>query len=176
MYSDDKIIEGIIRGDVEAYRMLFRRYYVVVMRFIWKMLKDRHAAEDIAQNIFLKIWQGRHCLDSKRSIKGLLFSMSKNEAINVLKAQRLNVVSMDNAPVEHIGGGCSIDEVLEAVELDRMVARCVDSMPPQRKAVFVMSRYRNMSNEEIARSLDISKRTVESHLNKALKELRKSFN
>ncbi len=105
MYSDDKIIEGIIRGDVEAYRMLFRRYYVVVMRFIWKMLKDRHAAEDIAQNIFLKIWQGRHCLDSKRSIKGLLFSMSKNEAINVLKAQRLNVVSMDNAPVEHIGGG-----------------------------------------------------------------------
>lgn len=85
--------------------MLFRRYYVVVMRFIWKMLKDRHAAEDIAQNIFLKIWQGRHCLDSKRSIKGLLFSMSKNEAINVLKAQRLNVVSMDNAPVEHIGGG-----------------------------------------------------------------------
>jgi RNA polymerase sigma-70 factor (ECF subfamily) len=81
MYSDDKIIEGIIRSDAEAYRMLFRRYYVVVHNFIQRLIKDADSAEDIAQNIFLKIWQGRHCLDSKRSIKGLLFAMAKNESL-----------------------------------------------------------------------------------------------
>ena len=95
MYSDDKIIEGIIRGDVEAYRMLFHRYYVVVMRFIWKLLKDRETAEDVAQNIFLKIWQGRNCLDSKRSIKNLLFTMAKNESINILKSTRMLTVRLE---------------------------------------------------------------------------------
>ena len=58
MYSDDKIIEGIIKSDAEAYRMLFRRYYVVVLNFIQKIIKEKDAAEDIAQNIFLKIWGG----------------------------------------------------------------------------------------------------------------------
>lgn len=106
MYSDDKIIEGIIRGDVEAYRMLFHRYYVVVMRFIWKLLKDRETAEDVAQNIFLKIWQGRNCLDSKRSIKNLLFTMAKNESINILKSARMLTVRLEaEAESMIIGGG-----------------------------------------------------------------------
>lgn len=177
MYSDDKIIEGIIRGDVEAYRMLFHRYYVVVMRFIWKLLKDRETAEDVAQNIFLKIWQGRNCLDSKRSIKNLLFTMAKNESINILKSARMLTVRLEAEAESMItGGGYRTDEILEAVELDRQVAKCVDSLPPQCRTVFLMSRYRNMSNDEIARCLNISKRTVESHISKALKELRKSLN
>lgn len=105
MYSDDKIIEGIIRGDVEAYRMLFHRYYVVVMRFIWKLLKDRETAEDVAQNIFLKIWQGRNCLDSKRSIKNLLFTMAKNESINILKSTRMLTVRLEAEAESMITGG-----------------------------------------------------------------------
>lgn len=105
MYSDDKIIEGIIRGDVEAYRMLFHRYYVVVMRFIWKLLKDRETAEDVAQNIFLKIWQGRNCLDSKRSIKNLLFTMAKNESINILKSARMLTVRLEAEAESMITGG-----------------------------------------------------------------------
>ncbi len=177
MYSDDKIIEGIIRGDVEAYRMLFHRYYVVVMRFIWKLLKDRESAEDVAQNIFLKIWQGRNCLDSKRSIKNLLFTMAKNESINILKSTGMLTVRLEAEAESMITrGGYRADEILDAVELDRQVAKCVDSLPPQCRTVFLMSRYRNMSNDEIARCLNISKRTVESHISKALKELRKSLN
>lgn len=157
--------------------MLFHRYYVVVMRFIWKLLKDRETAEDVAQNIFLKIWQGRNCLDSKRSIKNLLFTMAKNESINILKSARMLTVRLEAEAESMItGGGYRADEILDAVELDRQVAKCVDSLPPQCRTVFLMSRYRNMSNDEIARCLNISKRTVESHISKALKELRKSLN
>lgn len=158
--------------------MLFHRYYVVVMRFIWKLLKDRESAEDVAQNIFLKIWQGRNCLDSKRSIKSLLFTMAKNESINILKSAKALTVRLE-AEAESLnisGGGYRADEILDAVELDRQVAKCVESLPPQCKTVFLMSRYRNMSNDEIAKYLNLSKRTVESHISRALKELRKSLN
>lgn len=86
--------------------MLFHRYYVVVMRFIWKLLKDRESAEDVAQNIFLKIWQGRNCLDSKRSIKSLLFTMAKNESINILKSAKALTVRLEaEAESLNISGG-----------------------------------------------------------------------
>lgn len=85
--------------------MLFHRYYVVVMRFIWKLLKDRETAEDVAQNIFLKIWQGRNCLDSKRSIKNLLFTMAKNESINILKSTRMLTVRLEAETESMITGG-----------------------------------------------------------------------
>lgn len=176
MFDDDKIIDGIIRGNVKAYRMLFKRYYVVVMRFIWKLIKDEHLAEDIAQNIFLKIWQGRHCLDSKRSIKSLLFTMAKNESINFLKSKRLDTIQVENISPNMIGGGYKPDDNIDAIELDRQIVRCVGNLSPQVRKVFMMSRYRNLSNDDIAKQLNLSKRTVESYLTQALKELRKSLN
>lgn len=175
MYSDDKIIEGIIRSDAEAYRMLFRRYYVVVHNFIQRFIKDADSAEDIAQNIFLKIWQGRHCLDSKRSIKGLLFAMAKNESLNFLKSRRL-VEERRVELFENVIDNNSVTDIMDALELDRNIVRSLNSMPEQRRKVFVLSRYRNMSNEEIATLLKLSKRTVEGHISEALKGLRKSVN
>ena len=178
MYSDDKIIEGIIRGDVMAYEMLFLRYYVVVMRFICKLIKNPQLAEDTAQDIFLKIWQGRHCLDSKRSIKGLLYSMAKNASINILKSKNSNQVRIDSlSPEISWGGVCNtVEEDMNALELNSMVIKNLEKLPPQCRRIFVMSRYRNMSNDEIAAYLNISKRTVEVQISNALKELRNQLN
>ena len=175
MYSDDKIIEGIIKSDAEAYRMLFRRYYVVVLNFIHKIIKDKDAAEDIAQNIFLKIWEGRNCLDSKRSIKGLLFTMAKNKSLNYLKSQRL-ITERRVDVFDDMVGKDIVSEMIDALELDRNVYRILKLMPEQRRKVFVLSRYRNMTNDEIAVQLNLSKRTVEGHISEALKDLRKSMN
>ena len=155
--------------------MLFRRYYVVVLNFIHKIIKDKDAAEDIAQNIFLKIWEGRTCLDSKRSIKGLLFTMAKNQSLNYLKSQRL-ITERRVDVFDDMVGKDIVSEMIDALELDRNVYRTLKLMPEQRRKVFVLSRYRNMTNDEIAVQLNLSKRTVEGHISEALKDLRKSMN
>ena len=175
MYSDDKIIEGIIKSDAEAYRMLFRRYYVVVLNFIRKLIKDQESSEDIAQNIFLKIWRGRHCLDSKRSIKGLLFAMAKNESFNYLKACR-RIADRKVDLCDEVIDNCSATDKIDALELDRNIVRSLNRMPEQRRRVFIMSRYHNLPNEEIAKTLNLSRRTIEGHISEALKDLRKSMN
>lgn len=155
--------------------MLFRRYYVVVLNFIQKIIKEKDAAEDIAQNIFLKIWGGRNCLDSKRSIKGLLFTMARNESLNYLKSQRL-IAERRVELFDEVMENSSVVEMFDALELDRNIYRLLKLMPEQRRKVFVLSRYRNMSNDEIAVRLNLSKRTVEGHISEALKDLRKSMN
>ena len=77
---------------------------------------------------------------------------------------------------ENVIDNNSVTDIMDALELDRNIVRSLNLMPEQRRKVFVLSRYRNMSNEEIATLLKLSKRTVEGHISEALKGLRKSVN
>ena len=87
MISDTKAVGQLIKGNVSAYEFLFRKYYGTVYCFVRNMLKDRSAAEDIAQNIFMRIWLNRASLHPDKPIKHLLFVMAKNEALDVLKSK-----------------------------------------------------------------------------------------
>lgn len=101
--------------------------------------------------------------------------MAKNESLNFLKSlKRIEERRVDL--FENVIDNNSVTDIMDAVELDRNICRSLNLMPEQRRRVFVLSRYRNMSNEEIAALLKLSKRTVEGHISEALKDLRKSVN
>lgn len=162
------ILRDIAIGDSEAFKTLFEMFYPKVKVFLVKFLKDGKAAEDIAQDIFVKLWSMGHSLPEINSFNTYLYRMTKNAAINYLRDKKFSV-DVSELPILDDG---DIEQEYYRKEKELLVRLTVEQMPPQRRKVFTMSRYQGMTNEEIAKSLGLSKHTVENHLSLALKELR----
>lgn len=178
-YSDGKLIESLLSGsgDVDAYELIFHKYYPMVLNFIKGMLKDNVRAEDVAQNIFMKLWLNRHSLHKDQSLKNYLCVLARNEVINILSSKASRYVTLHaQLPDTYSDRGQDVDERLAFLETNAKLRQDIEAMPPQRRMVFKMSRYENMSNIDIAIKMNLSVRTVEKHIELALKDLRKSMN
>lgn len=174
--DDSELISAIIRGEVSAYEQLFERYYPTLLHFIRGMLKDDHMAEDIAQNTFMKLWIHREKLDSTLSVKNYLFVLSKREIYNIFKAKRTTMLSLQPQMSDRdIADRSTAEEHYNYTELNALLMQGISKMPPQRQLIFRMSRYEHLSNREIADRLDLSVRTVDKHIELALKDLHNSL-
>lgn len=162
------ILCDIAAGDTEAFKTLFEMFYPKVKVFLVKLLKDAKASEDIAQDIFVKLWSMGPSLPEISSFNAYLYRMTKNAAINYLRDRK---PSVDISELLIMCDG-DIEQEYYRKEKELLVRLAVEQMPSQRKRIFTMSRYQGMTNDEIAKSLGLSKHTVENHLTLALKELR----
>ena len=175
-YSDDKLIHDLCQEggeDKDAFERLFHRYYPMVLNFVKGIVKNYVVAEDIAQNTFVKLWLNRFSLQPGLSLKNYLCVLSRNESINFLRSAKehnMSIVQNDS-----YAQNPTIEELLSFSETNNMIRTQIDSLPPQRRAVFIMSRYEHMSNMEIAVKLNLSVRTVEKHIELAIKDLRQSM-
>ena len=175
-FPDDRLIvdlheEGV---DIAAFERLFHRYYPMVLGFIRALVKNQAVAEDIAQNSFMKLWLNRYSLQPGLSIKNYLCVISRNEAINFLRSSQTKGVQLEPQLEPHVQNP-TVDDWLNFTETNTQIRNNIDALPPQRKTIFKMSRYEHMSNMEIAVKLNLSVRTVEKHIELALKDLRRSM-
>ena len=165
------IIKRLSEGDQRAYRVVFEHYYPRVWEFIRRIVKSESLAEDIAQDIFVKIWERREMFGVEvHSFSNYLYVMSRNAAINALRhSDRIAPLAEDAifSTDNH-----SVEEDYYAREKELIIRLTVCRMPEQRRKIFEMSRYMGMDNQTIAHTLNISKKTVENHLTLALKTLR----
>lgn len=175
-YPDERLIAELCKEgvDKEAFERLFHRYYPMVLNFTKALVKDSVVAEDIAQNSFMKLWLNRLSLRQDLSVKNYLCILSRNEAINYLRSARSKNVVLDPQFESHLQNA-NIDDWMSFAETNVRLRNNIDALPPQRRTVFMMSRYEHMSNTEIAVKLNISVRTVEKHIELALKDLRRSM-
>lgn len=162
------ILQDIASGDNEAFKTLFNIFFPKVKVFLVKFLKDDKAAEDIAQDIFVKIWSLRQALPEIKSFNTYLYRMTRNAALNHLRDKMVTLEISDMS----IRDDRDVEQEYYRKEKELLIRLVVDQMPPQRRKVFTMSRYMGMTNDQIAKSLSISKHTVENHLSLSLKELR----
>jgi RNA polymerase sigma-70 factor (ECF subfamily) len=175
-YSDDRLIHDLCQEgvDKDAFERLFNRYYPMVFNFVKGLVKNPVVAEDIAQNTFVKLWLNRFSLQQGQSVKNYLCVLSRNESINFLRsgmARNTSMLPHNDLCIQKP----TVEEWMNFTETSNIIRSNVDAMPPQRRAVFMMSRYEHMSNMEIAVKLNLSIRTVEKHIELALKDLRQSM-
>lgn len=175
-YSDDRLLHDLSQEgvDKDAFERLFHRYYPMVLNFVKGLLKNPVVAEDIAQNTFVKLWLNRFSLQPGQSVKNYLYVLARNESINFLRSGKARSISM-NLSHDVYPQNPTIEDWMNFTETSNLIRANIDALPPQRRAVFVMSRYEHMSNMEIAAKLNLSVRTVEKHIELALKELRHSM-
>lgn len=164
-------LERISNGDEKAFKELFSYYYPKVKVFLAKLTAASAASDDIAQEIFVKIWLRRETLAHIDNFGAYLYSMTRNAAYDHLKSQKIDISLDDFDAIEDQ----LIEESLDTDKKRKLVNEIVDKMPKKRRQVFVKSRIEGKSNEQIATEMGLSKKTVENHINLALKMLRKTL-
>lgn len=170
------LISGLKRGDHDSYETLFRLYYAKFVKFADSIIKDRQAAQDLVQEAFIKVWQNREKLDENLSIENYIYVIVKRLVLNYIRDCK-EAESIDNESAGQIRNNPSDsqDLLLIANETRFRIQNIVENMPAQRKKVFIMSRYRHLSNKEIAEELNITVKAVERHITLALADLRKNI-
>lgn len=157
--------------NYEAFiEQLFRAHYAALCRTVYPIVRDQDTAEDIVQDVFMKIWRNQTNLDTEQSVKAYLFRAAINTALNFLEKNR-RTTPWDDAWADQYGAN-STEENIAYQETEQKVARALEQLPPKCKVVFSLSRFEEMSYAEIAQHLSISVKAVEKHMGKALQIMR----
>ena len=163
------------KKEQEAYfESLFNKWYASLCNTVYRIVRNQDAAEDIVQDVFVKLWEKRDELQLL-TIKSYLFRASINTALNYTGKSKLRPLATEESLALAPSDRVNADEHLEAEELDKKIITIIDNLPPACKNVFVLSRTEQLSYKEIAITLNISVKTVENQMGKALKLLREQL-
>lgn len=163
---------ALSQGSIKDFDNLFLLYYPRVKTFIESMLDDEETAEDLAQDTFIRLWTYKASFAQVMNINAYIYQTAKHVLYTYLD-KKLNTLTIGIEYIKEIPSLEQIEEIVYSHELESLINCAIDNMPPQRKEVFRMSRKDGLSNEEISKQLNISKRTVETHISMALATLRK---
>jgi RNA polymerase sigma-70 factor (ECF subfamily) len=170
---DPGCVERIRAGDSIAFELLFRFYYPRLCQFTIRMVRDSAEAEQLVQDIFLNIWQMRESWSPQGPVRSYLYRAARNQALNYLKSHKLDV-DIEQPEVQAAAvAQFSLQEDYERKELLVAVQQAIELLPPRCRLVFVLHRQDGLTYSEIADVLDISTKTVETQIGRALKILRK---
>ncbi len=169
MEKDFVFVEKLKNGDNNAYTLLMNDYYKNLCGYANLFTKDPSKSEDIVQNIFVKIWIYRKKIDPNISIKKYLYKSVYNEFIDQYRKNK-SVISLEEKYLKVIDTIID-DNSLDIEKLMMNVNREIDKLPEKCKRVFILNKKEGLTHNEIAEYLQISTKTVESHITRAFKIL-----
>ena len=164
--------EQIRLGNKPAFEQVFRSYYSLLCRYAKSLLNDLDEAEEVVQNTFYIIWNKRESLEIKTSVKAYLYKAVHNDCLNKLKHLKVRKVYADDYKNSMGKAYEDSGKLLQAKELRQKIDEALANLPEQCGRVFKLSRFEELKYAEIAEQLNISVKTVEIHMTKALKLMR----
>lgn len=171
-----ELLTRLKNGDVLAFDQVYELYSHKLYSFVFKILKNEADADDIVQEVFVKIWESRYKLDDHKLLSSYIFTIAYNHSIDLIR-KRIN----SNKYLEHLKNSSilystpnSISE-LEFNELNTQVKKLIANLPERQKQVYLLHKEKGLTYPEIAEHMGISKNTVENHMAKALKYLRSNI-
>lgn len=172
--TERELIASLKLGDEVAFTALYKLYWPKVHNFSRLYLSSMDEVEEIVQEVFVKLWEARIFLKEDESFKGFLFIITRNLIFNQFRksfnenAYKMTV--LNSANIEY-----DIESEMNATDLQIYIKKLISDLTPRQQEVFRMSREAHLSYKEIAMRLSISEKTVERHINEALKFLRKNI-
>lgn len=161
--SEEKdILLQVAQGDERAFRILFNKYHHKLGSYIYHITRSQELAQEIVQDVFLKIWTNRTSLAGIVNFHAYLFVISKNHALNSLKK-----IAHEKALTTHLDVliyETQTEEAGEDSERYILVDEAIDQLPQQQKIVYLLSRHERMQYAEIASRLNLSRETVKKYL------------
>ena len=171
--EDKELLFRLKAGDEMAISLLYQKYWQPLYLSSFNILRDQQICEDIIQDIFITVWNKRREIEIKSSLKAYLFASVRYEVFRQIRHGAVredifeNVHERLQTPAEYGN--------IEHKELAGQIKAAVDVLPEKCRQVFKLSREEQLSHKEIAHQLHISTKTVENHLNKALRQLRNAL-
>lgn len=151
---------------------MFKAHYKELHSYAAVMLRDEDTAEEIVQSMFLKFWEKRELLNVQTSIKAYLYKCVYNDSLNYLKHQKVKTKYQDFAAYTMNDHHEAASSRVELTELQYKLQEALNELPEHCRTIFQMSRFEELKYREIAEQLDLSIKTVENQMGKALKILR----
>ncbi len=169
-YSGPDWFEKIRKGDTYAYECLFKEFYENLVNFAFQYVKDIQIAENLVQDVFLKIWNRREKLKIISNVKSYLFTSVKNHALNFLQREKVRFEPLDEAETkEYLKNPF---EELEEKEILSKVHDSIEELPEKCRITYKLFIHNEFSYSEIAEIQNVSVNTVKTHMFRAVKTLR----
>ncbi len=163
--ADELLMRQAQDGDRDAFLDLVRRHQRGVYGYLWKMCRDAHEAEDLAQETFLSVWRARTTWDARLPFRPWLYRIARNALGQALRTWR-------TPPAQVVEGASMPSAALEREELVGALRACVDALPREQKEVLVLRQNEGLTLEEIAGVLQIPVGTVKTRYSAGLVSLR----
>jgi RNA polymerase sigma-70 factor (ECF subfamily) len=161
-------------GDQSAFEQIYLRYMPSVRNYLAVFTRSKEVGREIAQDVFVKLWENRESIDHEKAISAYLFTIARNCALKYLAALK-KISTEDISRYDLPEDSVSADSLYLTREVELIIDIAVSRMPPQRRKIYELSRNDKLTNAEIAELLKISKNTVENHITTALKEIKKAY-
>ncbi len=168
--TDAELSAAIKAADHAAFKALYYRYFETLFRFLWRQTSDAELAKDLVQEIFLRVWKSRANLDPAQSLKSYRYRIGHNLVIDYRRRNQHPINSLEAHP--EIEPSYSTEDNFD---LQNKIAFAIQSLPEPVRLVFTMSRFEGVKYAEIAAALNVSVKTVEARMSKALAILREKL-
>ena len=172
--SEDEWIYALKEGDLSAFNELFDRYAKRLYHFSMGYLKSTADAEEIVQEVFLKIWDNRIELSTQKSFESYLFTIARNGILNTIRKSKSEQAYLNYVKINP-GKNVLLDEELNFNELEKAYHEAIEQLSPRRKEIYLLRKEQSLSNAEIATKMNISVKTVENQMTSALSEIRRNL-
>lgn len=170
--SDQQVFLSIQSGQTPAFEMLFKTYYQPLCRYANSYMKDPDGAEEIVQAAFIGFWEKRKTISIETSLKSYLYRAIRNACLNELKHEQVKQKYFANESIKEEAKSEPADHLAIHVELEDKIRAAIQTLPEQCRLIFTMSRFEELKYQEIADQLNLSVKTVENQMGKALKIMR----
>ena len=169
----DQLAVRIKLGDEQAFELFFRKFNVRLCAFANKFLDNPEEAQEVVQDMFVKLWENRDEIDPENSLKSYVFKIVQNLSINRLRRKKVESRYAEIYKLVYIDNHeFSAHESLLARELEAHIVHSIKKLPAECRKIFELSRSEGLKYREIAETLHISVKTVEAQMSKALRSLR----
>lgn len=169
-----QLLRTLKTGNKDSFTLLYQEYWSQVYNFSRLYLTTREAAEEVVQEVFVKVWETREFIREDDNFKGLLFIITRNLIFNQSR-KNFNDDFYKMTVLSTLEQSYDMEAEIEANNLREYIDQLILDLPPQRQLIFNMSRKENLSYKEIAAQLNISEKTVENQISSAIKFLRQNL-
>jgi RNA polymerase sigma-70 factor (ECF subfamily) len=171
-FQNEQIASLLVKKDEAAFEQVFKTHYKNLYAYAFSILKDEDEADETVQQVFFKLWERSEQLSISGPIAAYLYRAVHNESLNFLKHQNVKASHRLHVAYSMKNKAEQPQNKLAGKELEEKFREALNELPEQCRTVFQLSRFEDMKYKEIADKLDISVKTVENHMGKALKLLR----
>jgi len=171
-YNEQSVILRLQKGDSDAFRELYNQYHQPLYHYVLRFVKSPALAEDVLQDVFLKIWEIRSRIDPELSFKAYLYRISRNSVFKLLKKIAVDENLRTQVLRQFSQSVADADLKVLWQQYEALLQAAINRLPPQRQKVFKLCREEGKSYEQVAEELGISRNTVKEHMVLAMKLIR----
>lgn len=172
-FTHQDLLQGLSAGDTAAFNQLFSIHWIKVYKTAFLLIKSKDLAEDITQDVFLKLWETRNTISAIQNLDSFLFVTTRNLTFNRMRRMKTESAYLNYLLSHQVLEDEATTDLAEFRELNQIVNQAIRLLPPQQQKAFRLSRERGLTHDQIAQEMSVSTDSVKSYIVRAMGFLKK---